>query len=91
MSFHYSLRFSGNYICDVTPFGPHVTSTSSTISLYGRWSTSGSDRGIAHFFTLQEYNRGSGRNKEQTNNMLGLIQTQERSYATLHFLCACVD
>ena len=27
----------------------------------------------------------------KTNNMLGLIQAQQGSYATLHFLCAYVD
>ncbi len=37
---------------------------------------------------------GAGEKREQTNKtnkMLGLTQAQEGSYATLHFLCACVD
>ena len=57
--------------------------------LYGQWSTSGSDRGIAHFFTLQEYNRGSGRKKNKRTKRticLGLTQMQKESYVTL---CMC--
>ena len=61
-----------------------------TISLlYGRWSTSGSDRGNAHFFTAT-WNTiegtGEKKKKEQTNNMLGLTQVQKESYVTL---CMC--
>ena len=33
------------------PLGPTLHQLLRTISLYGRWSTSGSDRDIAHFFT----------------------------------------
>ena len=42
-----------------------------TISLLGRWSTSGFDRGIAHFLTATRNTiKGvGGKNKEQTNNM----------------------
>ena len=40
---------------------------------------------------LQEIQSREWEKKEQTNNMLGSIQAQEGSYATLHFLCACVD
>ena len=54
--------------------------------LYGRWSTSGSDRGIAYFFTLQEYNRGSGRKENKRTKRLGLTQVQKESYVTL---CMC--
>ena len=43
----------------------------------GRWSSSGSDRGIAHFFTAQEIQSREWEEKEQTNNMLGLIQVLE--------------
>ena len=50
---------------------PHVTSTLLTISLHGRWSTSGSNRGNAHFLPLQEYNRGSGRKKNKRTNVWG--------------------
>ena len=68
--------------------GPHVTSLLRTISLYGRWSTSGSDRGIAHFFTATRNTiEGAGEKKrEQTNKMLGLTQLQKGSYVTL---CIC--
>ena len=54
--------------------------------LYGLWSTSGSDWGIAHFFTLQEYNRGSGRKKNKRTKRLGLTRVQKWSYVTL---CMC--
>ena len=50
------------------------------ISLLGRWSTSGSDRSIAHFFiaTRNTIKGVGGKNKEQTNNMLGLTQSARR-------------
>ena len=58
-----------------------------TISLYGRWSTSGSDRGIAHFFiaTRNTIKGVGGKNKEQTNSMLGLIQAQEEKLCNIAF------
>ena len=68
------------------PFVPYVTSTSLAIPLYGRWSTSGSDRGNAHFSPLQEYNRGSGRKENKRTKrtiFLGLTQEQKENYATL--------
>ena len=56
-----------------------------TISLLGRWSSSGSNRGIAHFFTAQKYNQGSGRKRE-----LGLTQVQEGWFCdTVHSCCIC--
>ena len=52
------------------PFGPHVTSTLLTIPLlYGRWSTCGSDRGNAYFFTATSTTiegTGEKRTNEQT-------------------------
>ena len=61
-----------------------------TISLYGRWSTNGSDRGIAHFFIATRNTiKGLGE-KEQTNNMLGLIQAQEEELCNIAFPCAYV-
>ena len=70
------------------PLGPHVTSTSSNhFDILGRWSTSGSDRGIAHFFTATRNTmEGVGEKKRTTNNMLGLTQVQKGSYVTL-FMC----
>ena len=59
---------------------------SSTISLLGRWSTSGLDRGNAHFLPLQEYNRGSGRKENKRTICLGLTQVLKESYVTL---CMC--
>ena len=48
--------------------------------------------GASHIsLPLQEIQSREWEKKEQTNNMLGLIQAQEGSYATLHFLWACVD
>ena len=48
--------------------------------------------GVSHIsLRLQEIQSREWEKKEQTNNILGLIQAQEGSYATLHFLCACVD
>ena len=50
-----------------------------TISLLGRWSTSGSDRGIAHFFTATRNTIEGVGEKEQTNKTnntsLGLTQS----------------
>ena len=39
------------YIMWRYPLGPPIRQPFRTISLLGRWSTSGPDRGIAHFFT----------------------------------------
>ena len=49
--------------CNVTPRRPpHSHIILLTISLlYGRWSTSGFDRGNAHFLPLQEYDQGGRR------------------------------
>ena len=38
-------------MCDDTPSAPTLHQLLQTISLLGQWLTSGSDRGIAHFFT----------------------------------------
>ena len=66
------------------PLRPPVTSTLQIISLYGRWSTSGSDRGIAQFFTAtKKYHRGNRRKK---NKHLGLTQVKKESYV---ILCMC--
>ena len=42
--------FANGLGCDDTPSAPPIHQLLQTISLLGRWSTSGSDRGIAHFF-----------------------------------------
>ena len=71
------------------PLGPHYVNLLLTISLlYGRWSTSGSDRGNLHFLPLQEYNRGNRRKKkQQTNNMLGVNSSAEGELCNT--LCMC--
>ena len=51
------------------PLGPPTHQLLQSISLLGRWSTSGSDRGIANFFTAtRKYNRGSGRKRTNEQN-----------------------
>ena len=65
----------------IPPLGypTYVTSTLLTISLlYGRWSTSGSNRGNAHFLPLQEYNRGNKRKKRTNEQTLGVNSRAER-------------
>ena len=61
------------------PLGPLTHQLLRTISLLGRWSTSGSDRGIAHFFTATRNSNEWVGEKEQTNKMnntsLGLTQS----------------
>ena len=68
------------------PFRPNDTSTLRTILLYGRCSTSGSDRGIAHFLTATRIQSREREEREQTNKRLGLTQVQKESYVTL---CMC--
>ena len=50
--------------------------------------------GASHIYLLLQEIQSREREKkknEQTNNILGSIQVQEGSYATLHFLRAYVD
>ena len=58
------------------PLGPYVTSFQ---YLYGRWSTSVSDRGIAHFFTATRNTiEGTGEKlNRQTNNIPGVNSSAE--------------
>ena len=79
------------YKCYVTPSAPWYVNLFKPFQyLYDLWSTSGSDRGIALFFTLQEYNLGSGGKKKNKRTKrticLGLTQVQKESYA---ILCMC--
>ena len=52
------------------PLGSHVTSTSSNhFDILGRWSYSGPDRGIAHFFTATRNTiEGMGENEQNEQN-----------------------
>ena len=76
-------------ICDVTLLAPTLHQLLRTISLLGRWSLSGSDRGIAHFYGYKKFNQGSGRKeKKQTNEQHepGInSKGKTRSYVTLCF------
>ena len=74
----------------ICPRPPEYDTLFETISLYGRWSTSCSDRGIAHFFIATKNTIKGAGEKEQTNNMLGLIQAQEGDLCNIAFLlCIC--
>ena len=79
-----------HYGYDVTPSAPTLHQLLRTISLLGRWSTSGSDRAIAHFFTATRITiEGVGEKKKKKNKRticLGLTQVQKGSYVTL---CIC--
>ena len=90
ISFH-NVIFLCLFMWDVTPSAPPTSIILLTIPLLGRWSTSGSVRGNAHFLPLQEYNRGNRRKKKKrtnTNNLLGVTQVQKGSSITP---CACAD
>ena len=72
------------------PPRPTVTSTSSNHSpSYGRWSTSGSDWGNAHFFTATSNTiEGTGKKKKElTNKMLGVNSSAEGELCNT--LCMC--
>ena len=80
-------NISLSHVVTLPPRPPRYINFFEPISLYGRWSTSGSDRGHRTFlYRYKKYNRGSGRKKEQANNMLGLTQVQKGSYVAL---CMC--
>ena len=70
----------------LSPRPPTLHQLLRTISLYSRWSSSGSDRGIAHFLTATRNTIEGVGEKEQTNKRkicLGLTQVQKGSYVTL--------
>ena len=85
------LKLSKN--CDDTPSAHTNTSTSSNYFDPGRWSTSGSDRSIAHFFMgTRDTIKGVGgkRTNEKTNNMFELTQVQEEELSNIAFpMCIC--
>ena len=65
-------------MCDVTPSAPTLHQILWTISLYGRWSTSGSDRGIAHFFlAIRNTIEGAGE-KKRTNEQYAWVNSSAR-------------
>ena len=80
---------NGNSVT-LPPLGPpRIRQLLRTISLYGRWSTRGSDRGIAHFFTatrIQSREREKKNKRTKRTICLGLTQVQKESYVTL---CMC--
>ena len=71
-----------------SPSVPHVISSLLTIPLlYGRWSTSGSDRGNAHFFTATS-NTIEGTGGKRTNDQtLGVNSSAEGELSNT--LCMC--
>ena len=71
------------------PLGPSNTSTSS--KPFGRWSSSGSDWGIAHFFTAQEIQSREWEKKNKRTN--AWVNSSARRVILWHcaFLCASVD
>ena len=69
------------------PLGPHYVNLLLTISLlYGRWSTSGSDRGNAHFFTATS-NTIEGTGGKRTKRTLGVNSSVEGELCNT--LCMC--
>ena len=80
------------YHCDDTPSALRIRQLLRTISLLSRWSTSGSERGIAHFFTATRNTiKGvGGKNKEQMNNMLWSTQSEREELCNIAFpMCIC--
>ena len=74
--------------CDDTPSAPSTYQLLQTISLLGRWSSSGSDRGIAHFFIATRNTIERVGEKEQTNETNNTSfgvnsKCKTRSYVTL--------
>ena len=76
--------------CDDTSSAPQICQLLQAISLLGRWSSSGSDRGIAHFFIATRNTIKGVGEKEQTNNMLGLTQGVREELCNIAFpMCIC--
>ena len=85
---------SSSSYCDDTPSAPRIRQLLQDISLLGRWSTSGSDRGIAHFFIATRNTikgMGGKRTNKQTNNMSsGWLKVQEEELCNIAFpMCIC--
>ena len=77
-SSHPRLRSPTFYMCDVTPRPPRIRQLLRTISLYSRWSTSGSDRGIAHFFTATRNTMEGAGGKKRTNEQYAWVNSSAR-------------
>ena len=76
-------------IVPIPPRPPHYINFF-TISLLGRWSSSGSDRGIAHFFQATEIQSRELEEGTKNKRGLGLTQVQEEELCnTLHSLYIC--
>ena len=68
-----------------SPSSPTLHQPLRTISLLGRWSTSGSDRGNAHFFTATS-NTIEGTGEKRTNEQtLGVNSSAERELCNTAF------
>ena len=75
--------------CDDNSSAPQIRQLL-TISLLGRWSCSGSDWGIAHFFIATRNTIKGAGEKEQTNKILGLTQGEREELCNIAFpMCIC--
>ena len=79
-------------MCDNTPSPPRYINFFKPFKILAGKSSTGSDRGITHFFmTTRNTIKGVGeKNKEQMNNMAWVNSSARRlSCDTLHSLCIC--
>ena len=75
-------------VCDNTPSVPTLHQLLLAISLLGRWSTSGPDRGNAHFFTAtSNIIEGTGEKKRTNEQKLGVNSSAEGELCNT--LCMC--
>ena len=71
----------------IPPRHPRHINFFETISLLGRWSTSGSDRGIVHFFIATRNTiKGVGGKRTNEQNTWVNSRCKRGSYVTLHSL-----
>ena len=77
------------YCCDDTPSAPRHINFFETISLLGRWSTSGSDRGIAHFF-IATRNTTKGEVRKRTNEQNTWVNSRCKRGVMLHCIPLCI-
>ena len=86
--FSFSLKLSLSLPLWRYPLGPPLNQLLWTISLLGQWSTSSSNRGIAHFFIATRNTIKGAGEKEQTNKRtirLGLTQSAREEICNIAF------
>ena len=86
----YFLKFGQRKHVTITAQPPEYVIFFETISLYGRWSTSGSDRGIAHFL-MATRNTIKGAGGKRTNEQYAWVNSSaEGELRNIAFpLCIC--